>query len=101
MTRSFNLADLFEVVVHAVPERIAFVCGPQSLSYRDLDLRATRLATALQAKGLRRGDHVGIALFNSAQYLEAFLACCKLGAVPANINYRYVRSEERRVGKEC
>ena len=93
MTRSFNLADLFEVVVHAVPERIAFVCGPQSLSYRDLDLRATRLATALQAKGLRRGDHVGIALFNSAQYLEAFLACCKLGAVPANINYRYMAGE--------
>jgi fatty-acyl-CoA synthase len=93
MTRSFNLADLFEVVAQAVPERIAFVCGAQSLSYRDLDLRATRLASALQAKGLRRGDHVGIALFNSAQYLEAFLACCKLGAVPANINYRYVAGE--------
>jgi len=55
MTRSFNLADLFEVVAQAVPERMAFVCGPQSLRYRDLDLRATRLASALHAKGLRRG----------------------------------------------
>ena len=93
MTRTFNLADLFEVVAHTVPDRIAFVCGAQRLSYRALDERATRLASALQAQGLRRGDHVGIALFNSAQYLEAFLACCKIGAVPANINYRYVAGE--------
>jgi len=58
MTRTFNLADLFEVVAHTVPDRIAFVCGAQRLSYRTLDERATRLASALQAQGLRRGDHV-------------------------------------------
>ena len=93
MARSFNLADLFEVVASAVPERTAFICGEQRLSYRELDERATRLASALRARGLGRGDNVGIALYNSAEYLETFLACCKIGAAPANVNYRYVADE--------
>lgn len=91
--RSFNLADVFEAVAAAVPERIAFICGPQQLSFRELDERATRLASALRAQGLQRGDNVGIELYNSAEYLETFFACCKIGAVPANINYRYVADE--------
>jgi len=95
MSRTFNLADLFEVVAAAVPERTAFICGGQHLSYRELDARATRLASALRARGIQRGDNVGIALFNSAAYLEAFLACCKIGAAPANVNYRYVAEELR------
>ena len=93
MTRSFNLADLFEVVANAVPGRAAFIRGDQCLSFRQLDERATRLASALRARGLGRGDNVGIALHNSAEYLEAFLACCKIGAAPANVNYRHVADE--------
>lgn len=93
MTRTFNLADLFEVVAAAVPERTAFICGDQRLSFRELDQRATQLASALRARGVRRGDNVGIQLYNSAAYLETFLACCKIGAAPANINYRYVAEE--------
>jgi fatty-acyl-CoA synthase len=93
MTRTFNLADLFEVVAEAVPDRTAFICGEQRLSFRELDQRATRLASALQNRGIGRGDNVGIELFNSAEYLETFLACCKIGAVPANVNYRYVAEE--------
>jgi acyl-CoA synthetase (AMP-forming)/AMP-acid ligase II len=89
MNRTFNLADLLEIVVQQVPERTAFVCGPHRLSYRELDEHATRLASALRARGIRRGDHVGIALYNGAEYLESFFACCKIGAAPVNVNYRY------------
>ncbi|MBU6258022.1 MAG: AMP-binding protein [Burkholderiales bacterium] len=93
MSRTFNLADLFEIVAGVVPDRTAFVCGAQRLSFRELDRRATRLASALRAQGVRRGDHVGIQLHNSAAYLESFIACCKIGAAPVNINYRYVAAE--------
>ena len=93
MTRTFNLADIFEVVAQAVPSRTAFVCGPQRLSFAQLDERATRLASALRAQGVQRGHHVGIQLHNSAAYLETFFACCKLGAAPVNVNYRYVADE--------
>jgi acyl-CoA synthetase (AMP-forming)/AMP-acid ligase II len=91
--RTFNLADLFEIVAAAVPERTAFVCGDTRLSFAELDTRATRLANGLRASGVRRGDNVGIQLYNSAQYLESFFACCKIGAAPVNVNYRYVADE--------
>ena len=93
MTRTFNLADIFELVVQAVPDRIAFGCGSQKLSFKQLDERANQLGSALRARGIGRGDNVGIQLYNCAEYLEAFFACSKIGAVPVNVNYRYVADE--------
>src|SRR6185295_15907477 len=88
-----NLADLFESLADAVPERTAVVCGPLRLSYRALDERANRLANALAARGIGRGDHVGLYLYNGAEFIEAILAAFKLRAVPINVNYRYVEDE--------
>ena len=36
----FNLADLFEKVADAVPDRLALVAGDRRLTYRELDERA-------------------------------------------------------------
>ena len=38
-------------------------------------------------------DKVAIMCVNSAEYLETFFAAQKLGAVPVNVNYRYVGAE--------
>ena len=93
MKRTFNLADIFELVVQAVPDRIAFGCGEQKLTFKQLDERANQLGNALRARGIGRGDNVGIQLYNCAKYLEAFFACSKIGAIPVNVNYRYVADE--------
>src|SRR5437660_318204 len=91
----WNLADLFEAVAEAVPERGALVCGDLSLTYAELDERATRLANALADRGVGAEDHVGLWLYNGAEYLEGMLAAFKLRAVPINVNYRYVADELR------
>ncbi|MCU1463903.1 MAG: AMP-binding protein [Acidimicrobiales bacterium] len=91
----FNLADLFEAVVDAVPEREAIVDREMRLSYAALDERANRLAHALAAHGIGPGDHVGVWLYNGREYLETMLAAFKLRAVPINVNYRYVADELR------
>lgn len=93
MKTTYNLADLFEIVVAAVPEREALVCGQLRLSYAELNSRVNRLASYLQQQGVGVGDTVGLQLFNGPEYLEGFLAACKLRAVPVNINFRY-KSEE-------
>jgi acyl-CoA synthetase (AMP-forming)/AMP-acid ligase II len=90
---TFNLADLFESIARAVPDREAIAAAERRLSYAELDLRATRLANALAARGIGRGDHVGVQLANGSEYLEAMLAAYKLRAVPINVNYRYVEAE--------
>jgi len=91
----FNLADLFEAVADAIPEREALVCGEKRLTYAQLDERATRLAHYLASQGVKPGQHIGLYLYNSAEYMEASLAAYKLRAVPININYRYVEEELR------
>ena len=89
----FNVADLFESVVDAVPERTAVVCGDKRLTFAELDARANRFAHALATRGVKAGDHVGLYLYNSVEFLEAMLGAFKLRAVPININYRYVEDE--------
>jgi acyl-CoA synthetase (AMP-forming)/AMP-acid ligase II len=91
----WNLADMFEAVADAVPDRPALVCGDRRLTYRELDERSTRLANHLAAAGVGPGDHVGLYLYNGSEYIEGYFAAYKLRAVPINVNYRYVESELR------
>ena len=44
---TFNLADLFELVVGEVPDAVAVVAGTRRLTYAELDARADRLADHL------------------------------------------------------
>ena len=92
---TFNLADLFELVVDAVPDRISMVTDRGRFSYAGLDERANRLASVLTAAGVGPGDHVGLMLVNGTEYVEGMIAAFKLRAVPINVNFRYVEGELR------
>ena len=92
---TFQLADLFEAVADADPDREVLVVGDRRLTYRELDERANRLANALAAAGIGPGDAVGLQLANGSEYVEGMLAAFKLRAIPVNINYRYVERELR------
>jgi 3-oxocholest-4-en-26-oate---CoA ligase len=96
-TRHFNLADLFEVVVDTVPERLALVAGPVRLTYRQLDQRANRFAHHLTQHGIPTGAHVGILARNRAEWVESMIGCFKARTVPINLNFRYVAAELRYV----
>ena len=89
----FNIADLFERAVDAVPDRLALVCGDRSLTFAELDQEANRLANHLLGQGFGVGDHIGIYGQNSAEWMVAMVAIFKIRAVPININFRYVEDE--------
>jgi acyl-CoA synthetase (AMP-forming)/AMP-acid ligase II len=95
--REFNLADLFELTVDAVPDRDALIADPVRLTYRQLDERSNRFAHYLQSKGIKPGEFVGILARNRAEWVEAMIGCFKSRTVPININYRYVAPELRYV----
>lgn len=88
-----NIASLLEAITDAVtavdPERSALVHGDRSCTWREFDDRADRLAGHLASAGVGPGERVGIALYNSPEYLEALYGALKLRAVPVNVNYRY------------
>ena len=95
MTRTFQLADVIELMADTVPDREALVTDTRSITYGELDERTTRLANHLASLGVGRGDRVGIHAMNCPEWVEAFYGAMKLGAVPVNVNFRYVADELR------
>jgi acyl-CoA synthetase (AMP-forming)/AMP-acid ligase II len=90
---TFNFADLWEGVMETVADREALVCGVDRRTYAELEEHANRLAHWMRDQGVRPGAYVGLYLTNSVEWVEAFLACMKIRAVPINVNYRYVAEE--------
>lgn len=92
---TLNLADLFEGMADRFGTRLALVAGDRSFTFAELDARATRLANAWMQAGIGPGDHIGLYLFNSHEYLECMLAAWKIRARTINVNFRYVAEELR------
>src|SRR5690606_29569795 len=92
---TYNIADLYEALADAIPDNPALVAGEARYTFAELDRRANQLAHALAKRGVGKGSHVGLHMYNHATYPETMLACMKLRAVPININYRYVADELR------
>jgi long-chain acyl-CoA synthetase len=62
---------------------------PRTLSHADVDRQVDACARALCARGLERGDRVGIFSLNRAELLVAYFAIMRAGfvAVPVNIKF--------------
>ena len=77
----------------AHPDRVAVVAGTTTLTYRELGLRADRLAGSLAALGVSPGTAVGVFLPRSADFVVAVLAILKAGGqyVPLDPEYPATR----------
>lgn len=81
-----SLAHYIEEHAQERGDRTALVFLGQTISYRELDAEANRLAHVLKAQGCGRGDVLGIHLPNTPQYILAFVAAAKLGMVLTSIS---------------
>ncbi|TYK50847.1 acyl-CoA synthetase [Actinomadura decatromicini] len=97
MARSYNPADLLELLAAAGPDRPALVAGDVRRTFRQLNERASRVGHHLAAAGVRPGEHVAILAHNRAEWIESMLGAFKIRAVPVPVNYRYVAAELRHV----
>jgi acyl-CoA synthetase (AMP-forming)/AMP-acid ligase II len=75
------------------PEKVALVFGDETRTFASLDDRTNRLASALAARGVRRGDKVAVKLYNRLEVVETWFGCQKLGACPVPVNFRLVERE--------
>ena len=96
-TRDEHLATIWESIADRLGDEVALVHGTRRVSWRDLEQRAARFATALTAAGVEAGHTVAIDMYNCPEYLEVFFAALKIRAVPANVNYRYLDEELRQL----
>jgi long-chain acyl-CoA synthetase len=68
------------------PGKTALVCGGRRVTYAELEQSANRLAHALVAEGVGRGDRVAVYLENSVEAVLAVMAILKAGAVFMMVN---------------
>jgi acyl-CoA synthetase (AMP-forming)/AMP-acid ligase II len=83
-----NTADFLSIPASIVPEQAVMVFEGQRQTYRETHARVTRLANALAALGISKGDRIAVLDTNSPRYVEAYFAASTLGAVFVPLNYR-------------
>ena len=81
-----SLGQILERSASLFPDRIAIVHEDIRITYRDLNGLANSLATELYNRGLRKGNRVAIMLPNSPEFVIAYFAIQKIGAVAVTIN---------------
>ena len=59
------------------------------MTYRELDRHVDAFATGLAKRGIKKGDVVTLLLPNSFQYVIAYYACMRLGAIASGVNPTY------------
>jgi fatty-acyl-CoA synthase len=77
------------------PERVAVVDGDRRVTWSELRERVRRLAGALQAAGIEKGDRVAYLCLNTTELLEAHFGVPRAGAVLVAINTRLLGDEIR------
>jgi long-chain acyl-CoA synthetase len=85
-----NIGDSLTRAAATRPEHLAVVDGDRRFAYGDFNRWVNRLANGLLGLGYTRGDALGIASGNSADFLALYYACAKTGVVvvPINLGWR-------------
>ncbi len=102
---SFNLATMLRESALARPDKVAVMLDQVRLDYRSVEALSNQVAGALRDAGVQRGEKVALMLPNIPQFVIAYYAILKAGAVvvPMNVLLRapeiewYVGDSESKV----
>ncbi len=96
MTRSEPVAPIgtqLAALARLAPDEPAVTCDGLTLTRGELDRSTNRLARAYAERGVGVGDYVTMVLPNSVEWIQAAVACWKLGAVPQPLSARLPDAE--------
>jgi acyl-CoA synthetase (AMP-forming)/AMP-acid ligase II len=88
-----NTTEFLFIATSICPDRRFIVFEGQSLSFVQFNERVNRLANALRELGVQKNDRVGMLHVNCPQYVEAYFAAAKVGAIFVPLNFR-AKSDE-------
>lgn len=83
------------------PEREAFRCGADSLTYRQMRKRMNQLAAQIHAIGIAKGDRIGIYLNRSLETAIAMYGIMQAGAVYVPIDPKAPIDRSRFLVEDC
>jgi bile acid-coenzyme A ligase len=83
----------FSQLADKSPDDPAVTCEGRTLTRAQLDASTNRLARAYAQLGVEAGGYVSIAMPNSIEWIQAIIACWKVGAVPQPLSARLPDAE--------
>jgi len=86
-TSKTSIGKVFQDRAARLGDKVFLRFGEQQLTYREANATANRYAAVLAARGVGRGDVVGIMLRNSPNAVLMMLATVKCGAIAGMLNY--------------
>jgi long-chain acyl-CoA synthetase len=83
-----NVRELLEQRAAQKPDEIFLFseADGRKWTYAELNRAVNRTANLLKSKGIAKGDAVSLLMPNSAEYIIAYFACFKLGALAGPVN---------------
>ncbi len=90
----YNSAERF-------PDKTALVCGDRRLTYAQVEAQANRLAHALMAHGVERGDRAAIYLPNSVEAVVAIFGTLKAAGTFVVVNHTTKRDKLAYILNNC
>mgnify|MGYP001814536829 FL=1 len=83
-----NTNEFLYIATAICPDREFIFFDDQKWTYAQFSQRVIRLANALKGMGLAKGDRIAMLNVNCPQYVEAYFAAAKIGAVFVPLNFR-------------
>ena len=84
-----------------MPDKVGARDFDRSITFREWNRRACRLANALIGLGLEKGDRVAILGYNCVEWMEIYAGLAKAGLVAVPLNFRLVAREIRYILENC
>ena len=90
-TKSIQLPTIFNVASYFVDrhisegrgQKIAYECGDERVSYRQLFERVNRAGNMLKKLGVRQEERIGMLLLDTPEFAYSFLARSRLARFPS------------------
>jgi len=88
-----TISDLLQIPANSYPDKPALNFYGTEMTFWQLREQVLRLANALGALGIKKGERVGIHLPTCPQYIIAYYAVLMLGGIVVNLNPMYTTEE--------
>ncbi|KHF27410.1 Long-chain-fatty-acid--CoA ligase FadD13 [Anoxybacillus sp. BCO1] len=88
-----NISELLARNARKFLNKTALIDGDVSLSYQEVDDTVNRLASSLASLGITQGDKVVLYMPNTKEFLYAYFAVLRLGAITVPVNARLTAQE--------
>jgi acyl-CoA synthetase (AMP-forming)/AMP-acid ligase II len=88
-----TLADIPRHWASVAPGKTALADARRTLTYAQLDDRASRIAAAIAAAGIALGSHIGFLGKNSVEFFEVWFGAVKAGCTLTPLNWRSAEAE--------